>query len=243
MSDTYTTKSAARLLGVSEASIRRWSDAGLLPVQRVGRRRARRFAEDDLRRLQVREAARISDAPVEPAPAARVHVGVHDHFATFYDSDAGRMHLSLPFLRDGLAAAQRCFLVSSPTLAGEYLQALDDENGIDARGAVQRGELVMRSGAGSSAREAVAAWQDIWREALRSGATGIRVVGEMATYVGFATAEEMLDYEVAYDSLCKRFPVMTLCQYDVRKFDGQTTFGALLAHPDLFTKRIADFLF
>ena len=33
------TEEAARFLRVSEASIRRWSDAGLLPARRVGRRR------------------------------------------------------------------------------------------------------------------------------------------------------------------------------------------------------------
>jgi excisionase family DNA binding protein len=243
MGDYYSTKAAARLLGVSEATIRRWGDSGLLPVQRVGRRRARRFAEADLRRLQAEESGRAADVDGVAQSATRPHVGVHDHFGTFYDSDAGRLHLSLPFLRDGLLAGQRCFLVSSRALAGEYLQALRDENLFDLDDALERGDLVMRTGAGSSAREAVAAWQDLWRDALRSGAAAIRVVGEMATYVGFATREEMLDYEVAYDSLCKRFPVMTLCQYDVREFDGKTTFGAIQAHPDLFGRRIADFLF
>jgi hypothetical protein len=47
---------------------------------------------------------------------------------------------------------------------------------------------------------------------------------------------------LAYDSLAKRLPVMTLCQYDVRRFDGATVMGALKAHPDLFSKRISDFL-
>src|SRR3979490_3074688 len=45
------TKEAARFLRVSEASIRRWSDAGLLPASRVGRRRERRFAHDELGRF------------------------------------------------------------------------------------------------------------------------------------------------------------------------------------------------
>ena len=65
----------------------------------------------------------------------------------------------------------------------------------------------------------------------------------MATYEGFSEVEEMLDYEVGYDSLSKRFPVRTLCQYDVRQFDGKAILGALQAHPDLFPRRIADYLF
>jgi DcmR-like sensory protein/helix-turn-helix protein len=243
MSDLYSTEAAARLLGVSEASIRRWSDSGLLPVQRAGRRRTRRFAEADLRRLQARLTAAAADNAARAAPTTTPHIGLHDHWATFYDSDAGRLRMSLQFLRDGLVAGQRCFLVASKSLADEYFQALSDEHVVDPAAAVQSGQLVTRTGTGSSAREAIASWQEVWRQALGAGAGAIRMVGEMASYVGFATAQEMLDYEVAYDSLCKRFPVMTLCQYDVREFDGKTMFGALQAHPDLFGRRIADFLF
>ena len=43
------TKEAARFLRVSEASIRRWSDAGLLPARRVGRRRERLEARNPRR--------------------------------------------------------------------------------------------------------------------------------------------------------------------------------------------------
>lgn len=64
----------------------------------------------------------------------------------------------------------------------------------------------------------------------------------MATYEGLSSIQEMLDYEVAYDSLAKRLPVMTLCQYDVRHFDGGTIVSALRVHPDLFSRRISDFL-
>ena len=48
MNEALSTKAAAEHLRVSEASVRRWSDAGLLPVQRIGRRGTRRFAKSDL---------------------------------------------------------------------------------------------------------------------------------------------------------------------------------------------------
>ncbi len=63
----------------------------------------------------------------------------------------------------------------------------------------------------------------------------------MVRGAGFGVCDDY--YEVAYDSVSKRFPVMTLCQYDVRHFDGKTILAALQVHPDLFTRRIADFLF
>jgi transcriptional repressor of dcmA and dcmR len=237
MSDLHNTRSAARLLGVSEASVRRWSDAGLLPVQRVGRRGTRRFAETDLRRFAA------SHADKTQANLRGQQLETHDHFATFYDSDPGRMRLSLPFLRTGLASGDRCILVAADWLAERYIEALTSDDDPELRGSARNGALVIRSGVGSSAREAIAAWQDLWLQALGAGFTGIRVVGEMATYEGFSEVQEMLDYEVAYDSVSKRFPVMTLCQYDVRHFDGKTVLAALQVHPDLFTRRIADFLF
>ena len=221
MRTVHNTKSAAAFLGVSEASIRRWSDAGLLPVQRVGRRGNRRFEEADLRRFAASQPA---------APAAAV--SEHEHLATFYASDGGRMRASLPFLRAGLAGGDTCFLVAPAGLARDYVEALP-----------AGGQLVIRPTVGSSPREAVAAWEELWVEALNTGARAIRVVGEMATYEGLSSVGEMLDYEVAYDSLSRRFPVSTICQYDVRHFDGTATLGALLAHPDLFERRISDYLF
>ena len=245
MSLLLTTNSAAAYLGVSEATVRRWADGGLLPVQRVGRRRARRFAEEDLRRLKARDRLAIAktaaavDPPVAGGPS---QLGIHDHVATFYDSDAGRLRLSLPFLRDGLLAGQQCFLVGSREVTDEYCEALRGQKGVDLKAAVAEGTFVIRTGVGSTAREAVATWEQLWWDAVSRGATVIRVVGEMATYEGFTATQEMLDYEVAYDSLAQRLPVMTICQYDVRQFNGAAIMGALQSHPDQFAKRIADYL-
>jgi len=254
MSDLYSTHQAADYLRVSEASVRRWADAGLIPVQRIGVRKQRRFALADLARVS--EAGRrgfgepSGPSPAEtpgreaamPATPRGAQLGVHDHVATFYDSDSGRLRLSVPFLREGLLAGQPCVLVASKSVADEYVQALKREKGIDVEAALDSGALATRLGVGSSAREAVAGWEQLWWQAVGRGAGAIRVVGEIATYEGFSSSQEMLDYEIAYDSLAKRFPVLTLCQYDVRHFDGATTMGAIQAHPDLYSKRIADFL-
>jgi excisionase family DNA binding protein len=257
VSDVYSTRDAAAYLRVSPASVRRWADAGLIGVQRIGLRQERRFALADLERFAAagRRGAAAATAPApephrhHPMPEERpgtpggARLEAHDHFATFYDSDGDRLRLSVPFLRDGLLAGQRCFLAASEELADEYCQALSQESGVDVEAALAGGALVTRSSApGSTPREAVAGWEQLWWNALGHGARAIRVVGEMATYESFATAQEMLDYEVAYDSLAKRLPVMTLCQYDVRRFDGTTVMGAIQVHPDLFSKRISDFL-
>jgi transcriptional repressor of dcmA and dcmR len=248
MSDLYGTREAAAYLRASEASVRRWADSGLIPVLRVGLRRERRFALADLERVAKAGVRGLGGRPrtgdaILPASPGGAQLAVHDHLATFYDSDRGRLRLSVPFLRDGLLAGHRCFLVASQGVADQYLQALSRENGIDVDSAVDSGALVIRSTVGSSAREAVAAWEELWWQALGLGAIGMRVVGEMATYEIFSAVQEMFDYEVAYDSVAKRLPVVTLCQYDVRHFEGTTVMRAIQVHPDLFSRRIADYLF
>src|SRR4029077_11707537 len=107
------TEEAARFLRVSEASIRRWSDAGLLPVRRIGGRRERRFREADL--IQYLGAGLPPSGAQTPTASAGVNVGgvqvpLHSHLATFYNNDAGRLRLTIPFLAEGIRAGQPCFL-------------------------------------------------------------------------------------------------------------------------------------
>src|SRR5204862_7386879 len=56
------TREAAKFLRVSEASIRRWSDSGLLAARRVGRRRERRFHESDLQGFMQQPASSAARA-------------------------------------------------------------------------------------------------------------------------------------------------------------------------------------
>jgi excisionase family DNA binding protein len=240
------TEEAAGFLRVSQASIRRWSDAGLLPVRRIGGRRERRFREADL-------VAYLGSGQVAPAHAARpaqseVHVGgvplpLHSHIATFYNTDAGRMRLTVPFLADGIRAGQPCFLAAAGDLLDAYVKALRSE-GVEIDSAVQRGQLVVAvDSPGSTAQSALDFWeQQLW-PALAGGKTVIRAVGEMSLErAAFGSDEEMIKFEVAFNMLANRFPTVTLCQYDVREFDGETIFQAIRAHPDLYSLHLGSFL-
>jgi hypothetical protein len=42
--------------------------------------------------------------------------------------------------------------------------------------------------------------------------------------------------------MCRRYPVVVICQYDVREFDGEALLRALKAHPDLFALGVGTFL-
>jgi transcriptional repressor of dcmA and dcmR len=239
------TREAARFLRVSEASIRRWSDAGLLPASRVGRRRERRFAHDELVRFLGQ-----SDLHVQPATAqpVRVIVGgapvpVGTHFAPIYGTDRGGLRLSIPFLADGLRAGQPCFLVAHGDALDRYARALENDQAIDFDAAVRGGQLGILDGPGVNVAEAIDNWERLLGNALANSPEVIRVAGEMdCERDKFVSEAEMMAYEEAYDVMSRRFPLVTLCQYDARKFDGEMLLRVLKTHPDMFEQHLGRFL-
>jgi excisionase family DNA binding protein len=238
------TKEAAKFLRVSEASIRRWSDAGLLDAQRVGRRRERRFAPSELQRFL--ESPPGGLRPAAPELSA-INVGgtavpLRTHLAPIYSSDLGRLRLSVPFLADGLRAGQPCFLVAFGGLLDRYTNALTDER-IDVAAARDSGRLVIIPGPGADVTEAISNWERLFGKALAGGPTVLRVMGEMVCERSvFGSDAAMMAYEEAYELMARRFPVVTLCQYDAREFDGEIVLRVLKSHPDMFVQHMGGFL-
>jgi excisionase family DNA binding protein len=238
------TAEAARFLRVSQASIRRWSDAGLLASHRVGRRRERRFAEPDL--------VQFLNRPDRPSGHsqhdAAIHVGgmaipLPGHIATFYSTDAGRLRLTVPFLVEGLSLDQPCYLAGSDEVLHEYIEVLETHDEVDLNRATAGGRFHAVGFDGATVDKAVAFWEARFAEALTHGPTIIRHVGEMsAVRKMFPSEDEMLRFEQAYDVMCRRFPVAAICQYDVREFNGLAMLRVLKAHPDVFEQRLGTFL-
>jgi excisionase family DNA binding protein len=239
------TKEAATFLRVSEASIRRWSDSGLLPVRRVGRRQERRFARTDLAGFLGQPTGLATPRPSAPST---VNVGgtpvpLRSHLSPIYGTDAGGLRLSVPFLADGLRAGHRCFLAATGPVLERYARSLANDQSIDFAGATRDGRLTIASWPGASAAEAIAGWELVFGKALAKGPTVLRVVGEMACERSmFASDAQMLAYEQAYELMARRYPLVTLCQYDAREFDGEIMLHVLKSHPDMFERNMGGFL-
>jgi excisionase family DNA binding protein len=240
------TAEAARYLRVSQASVRRWSDGGLLQARRVGRRRERRFTETDLTSFlaegKANPAGRHATAP-DGVLIGGTYVPLHSHLGSFYNSDDGRLLLTIPFFREGLMSGQPCFLVADGHVLDAYLEALRGEDGIDLDAAIRDQKFMTAPGPGSSVDGALHFWEQALTRALAAGPTLLRVVGEMSSArKGFESDDQMVDFEVAFNTISKRLPTVALCQYDVREFTGETMFKAIRAHPDLYPLGIANFL-
>jgi hypothetical protein len=73
------------------------------------------------------------------------------------------------------------------------------------------------------------------KHAAAAGAQSFRVFGDTWQMRKKVSAEKFAEYESHYDELiARRFPVVTLCAYDVRKFSGVDVLDALKAHRDTF---------
>lgn len=241
-----TTREAATFLKVSEASIRRWTDGGILPSSRVGRRRARRLRETDLlgflRAGQGQHAGAIDAAPPSTMTIQDVEVSLGSHLATFYTTDAGRLRLGLPLLRDGLLAGQTVLLRAIPEVRECYFAALRQE-GIDPAEAIRAGQMMLFPEVPGLATEQVARFEELLTAVSRKRSGPIRVLAEVIANVQtVGSLSEHLAVERQVGPLFKRFPVVVLCAYDVRAFDGATVIEALKQHPDIFGRELGYWL-
>jgi excisionase family DNA binding protein len=241
-----TTREAARFLRASEASLRRWADAGLLPASRVGRRRARRFKEDDLLRFMGPEQGGPSRATTGLPRAISLEgmfVGLGSHLGSFYSTDAGRLRLGLPFLRDGIESGQACVLFARPAERGKYVQALRHA-GVDADAAERTGLLMMLSVPPPiSPEQFIARLEGVFIDITRQRPGPFRFLGEpVAGLAAVQSVPAFLSFEHQCGALAKRFPMVMLCAYDVREFDGQTIIECLKLHHETFAYELGYFL-
>lgn len=219
-------KAAARLLGVSETSLRRWTNSGRLACFRVGGRRERRFRRADLLTFMEGHSGSPTEAGATRARTL-LHGGPHGrcqqgkHLCAFYHHEADQAAQAARFLWDGLAPGTVSFLVTTPDARDAVLERLQArrpsvQDDIDAR------RLVLSEYADSVERQ-IEYWEVSFDRAIASGAHTLRVVGDVtsAPFAADGDLEVALRYEDHYErALSRRFPVVTLCQYDARPLVG-----------------------
>jgi transcriptional repressor of dcmA and dcmR len=234
-------KHAAQFLGVSETSLRRWTNAGRLACLRVGRRRERRFRRADLVAfMEDQPADAVGAAPSHPADigqtiVAGVSLPYGSHLCGLYASDLGRVKLAVGFLADGLRPDSVCYLVAARPVRDQILSRLG-RGRASLQPDIDAGRLVL-SDYEASARAQWDYFETNFVGATRAGAQSFRVVGDVSGWrlARGKTLDRVVDYEAGYDRLlARRFPVLTLCQYDLRRVSGAALLATLKCHKDTF---------
>ncbi len=245
-SDLLNIKEAAALLKVSEASLRRWTNAGKLACLRLGAKRERRFRREDLMAfLEVREAPGAAIPPSSrPTEVLLEGIAIEygNHICTLYENDLGRLKWSVPFLTDGLRNGDGCFLIATKAVREEILGHIG-EAWSDLAEAKAQGRLTESDGIGDG--EAMCRFVEHSLVMLsRAGLRSFRLLGDMSWYrqQGMTDAE-LIAYEARYNyDIARRFPLVSVCQYDVRAFTGPAVLNALKCHEDTFNYPLSRFL-
>jgi excisionase family DNA binding protein len=229
---------AARFLNVSETSLRRWTNSGRLACLRVGRRRERRFRMAELLAFMESQPAGVTGSGPQARQGGHILIdGVpvrHGmHLCGLYASDTGRVKQAAAFLAEGSRPGGVSFLLAAPAVREEILASLEQSHP-STRMEVEAGRLLLGEYA-DSAKAQLAWWEMRMLTATRAGATSLRVCGDVWGLARQVSREGLLEYETGYDlRISGRFPVVTLCQYDVRRFSSIAVLDALKAHRDSF---------
>jgi transcriptional repressor of dcmA and dcmR len=231
---------AAQFLSVSETSLRRWTNDGILPCLRIGRRRERRFRRADL--LAFMEQPATAQSPwngkgdamktqsLEEEPVAAIN---GNHLCGIYGSDAGRLELAVPFLLEGLQKKSVCFLVAPSDSQRDILKAMKKKRpSLDSD--IKSGRMIV-SEHQKTPEEQVRFFEIAMKKAEAKGVESFRVVGDMWGLRLIVSSKQMIELELGFERLIvPRFPVVALCAYDARKFTGVELLDALKDHDDTF---------
>jgi excisionase family DNA binding protein len=232
-------KQAAEFLKVSETSLRRWTNSGRLACLRVGRKRERRFRRADLLAFleeQPKEATTSAEVaafrPALQTETPRDLLTDRAHLCGLYATDEGRAAQAAAFLADGLRLGSTCFVMAAPSVGDDILAHLARSHP-DLRASVDDRLVRITEYAGSSHAQ-LQDFERRYRAALDAGARSLRMVADVWVVAEWLTRKELIEYEAGYEKMSQRFPIMTLCLYDVRRFGGMDVVGALKGHADMF---------
>jgi len=231
---------AAKFLNVSETSLRRWTNAGRLACLRVGRRRERRFRRADLLAFMENQPVGGQAGPPRsdsPHVAHTVIDGVSyalgAHLCGLFASEIGRIKQVISFLEDGLRPGTVCFYVAPDRSRADVLAHLEKSRP-SLRTDIAAGRLIIPDFK-PSPRAQLEYFETSMGAALRGGAHTLRLVGDVSGLGPKTEDEGLLEFEAEFgEVIAKRFPVVTLCQYDVHQFSGVTILNALKLHRDTF---------
>jgi transcriptional repressor of dcmA and dcmR len=228
---------AARFLGVSTTSLRRWTNSGRLACLRVGGRRERRFRLTDLVAFLQDQPAQRHEAALVPSASDGVSIGgmalpFGTHLCGFYSTNKGRAKLAVSFLAGGLVPGAVCYLVADRAVQREILAQLG-MNQAALRKEIAAGRLVLVEHAATRQAQQKN-FERLFMTAIVGGAHSLRLVGDVWGVARKLTRDDLVQFEEVYDQASRRLPLVSLCLYDVRRFSSLDALTALRGHGDGF---------
>lgn len=246
MSDDHnllTLEDAARYLGFSKTSLRRWTNDGQLDCHRVGVRGERRFDRKTLDRFLLRRTEGQPEAmPPETAAPARAEAAPHlqHHICLTYRNPAEQWESFRTYFLDHYRAGAPTTYLHSSSSRAALLERVRNE-GLDPDEVVRSGLLRLVPASESYLRHSLFSADFMISFVrlimIRMRADGYKrhlVTGEMDWHFMRDTGgiDEMHLYERKLNKLADEYPEATIvCQYDLTKFDSEAILNACFMHP------------
>lgn len=165
----------------------------------------------------------------------RVQEGLH--ICYIYHDDVERLRVMAHYLRSGLQCDEKLlYLVDSmtPKAMVEYLRELGVVSDMKPSAlTVLESESVYAPLGIFKADEMLDIIRRFYRDAVAEGYQGARGTGEMSWCLanGRVDKDALWDYEARLNDLLVEYPYTACCQYDARRFSGQTILDVLSVHP------------
>jgi excisionase family DNA binding protein len=240
-----TISEAADLLKVSKASLRRWSNSGLLKSYRVGSRSERRFKLADLLAFvttangtaSLLENSRDATAPAPITESITLSQEPRRHVCSFYKSPREQWQLFRSHFLDHVRSDARIVYLYHGD-SNRVINWIGSE-GLDFEALQENKQLLLLSTAESysiggffNAARMLEFWRNIAAEAKADGIKKLLLTGEMGwANTNLPGHEQIISYEAELDQMMEFYPWITVvCQYPVYQISGVTVYDNLCVH-------------
>jgi hypothetical protein len=162
------------------------------------------------------------------------------HMCYIYNDDDERKRIIFQFLKSGLHNGEKVsyFIdMNNTDEMKEYQSVL----GVDKLYEEQRGHFCLATTRETYFPDGIFIPDEMldrlgefYSRSISEGYTGARATGEMSWAVGdIPGSSRLMEYEARVNNDLMKYPVTTLCQYNVRLFDGKLLRDTLIVHPTL----------
>jgi transcriptional repressor of dcmA and dcmR len=228
-------KEAAEFLNVSEMTVRRWTNQGLLNCYRVGKRRARRFRSQDLMAcLEGRSTATNSAMVAFGINGVAVPDGSHITHLSRKESES--LEIAAAYILAGLQGGETVCIVAAGDQAGRIMNAVQAKEAHLER-FHRTGKLHLSQGLDSPERHT----KYLLGLAAQSGGR-FRAFGDMTwtRHKGWTT-EDLARLEETMSHLPQAGGSLFLCQYALKIFRGKEIMMAMETHShNIYRDRIIE---
>jgi hypothetical protein len=167
-------------------------------------------------------------------PGVELRTG--DHICAFYPSLDERDGILVPYIREGLAAGDKCIcVIDGPDVGGladAFGPPVDEQADESPQLDMRRSEDTYLADGSFSMDAMIDFWDASVGSAVNEGFQFARAAGEMTWALRhFPGVEDLITYESLLNRYLPKHPQVIMCLYELGRFSGEVLVDVLKTHP------------